>query len=81
MTSPLTRITGIWNLENLISALPAFSFAVFTRPTAEGGLGWSREETEVLLAGVRLDMRNTDIHSYLRVYVCMAFPSSKRVEG
>lgn len=34
---------------------------------SEGGLGWSREEVEVLLAGVRRDLKNTSIHAYLRV--------------
>lgn len=63
----LTWIIGIWNQENMVSGLPAMSYAVFTRPKSEGGLGWSRDEVEVLLAGVRKDMRNTNIHAYWRV--------------
>jgi hypothetical protein len=37
---------------------------MFTRPKAQGGLGWSVEELEVLLAQVRKDLKNTKIHSY-----------------
>jgi len=37
--------------------------AVFTR-----GLGWSKEQTEVFLAGVRKDMKNTKIHCYWEMY-------------
>ena len=81
MTLPLTRTIGIWNLENFSTALPSFATAIFTRPTTEGGLGWSMEETEVLMAGVRNDMRNTNIHSYFRMYVGMAIPSLKKVKS
>lgn len=48
----------------MTNALGALTLAIFTRPKAEGGIGWSREEVEVLLAGVRKDMRNTGIHAY-----------------
>lgn len=60
----LTRGSGIWNLENMVSALGALTLALFTRPENEGGLGWTREEAEVLLAGVRKDLKNTSIHAY-----------------
>ena len=43
------------------------SYALFTRPKTEGGLGWTREEVEVLLAGVRRDMRDTSIHAYIKM--------------
>lgn len=58
---------GIWNTENVIRALAAVSLAVFTWPKSENSLGWSRTEVEVLLAGVRKDMRNTNIHAYWRL--------------
>lgn len=48
----------------MTSALSALSLALFTRPKEEGGLGWTAEELEVLLAGVRKDMRDTRIHGY-----------------
>lgn len=63
----LRGIKGIWSLENFLTGISAGSLAVFTRPKSEGGLGWSKEEVEVLLAGVRKDLKNTDIHAYLRV--------------
>lgn len=59
---------GIWNHENMINALGSVSYAIFTRPKAEGGLGWSRAEVEVLLAGVRKDMKDTSIHAYWRIH-------------
>ena len=57
----------MWNMENINSALGALSLAIFTRPKSEGGLGWSTEQVEVLLAGVRKDMKNTSIHGYWRM--------------
>ncbi|MBE3043671.1 hypothetical protein IMZ48_14095 [Candidatus Bathyarchaeota archaeon] len=51
----------------MINALSAMTLAIFTRPIEEKGLGWSREETEVLLAGVRADKRNTNIHAYYQM--------------
>lgn len=54
-------------MDNYINGISAWTLALFTRPTSENGLGWSRKEVEVLLAGVRNDVRNTDIHAYLRV--------------
>ena len=64
---PLLTLAGIWNAENFYGGIAAISLAIFTRPKEEGGLGWSREELEVLLAGVRRDLRDTRIHSYYRV--------------
>ena len=43
---------GIWTYENALAGIGAASLAVFTRPTEENGLGWSREELKVLLAAV-----------------------------
>ena len=54
------------------------SLAALTRPTEEKGLGWSREEVEVLNAGVRREMRNTGVHTYVPMYVaCMTLPTYK----
>lgn len=58
---------GIWNTENLLTGLGALSLAVFTRPKEEGGLGWSTMELEVLLAGVRKDIKDTSIHAYWKM--------------
>jgi len=59
---------GAWAHENTMDALAALSLAIFTRPLGEGGLGWSVEELEVLLAGVRNDLKNLSIHSYWPIW-------------
>lgn len=43
------------------------SLAALTRPQEENGLGWSREEAEVLNAGVRRELKDTSIHAYCPV--------------
>lgn len=48
----------------MLNGLGAVTLAVFTRPESENGLGWSNEEVQVLLAGVRKDLRDTNIHAY-----------------
>ena len=58
---------GIWGMDNYLTGIGAWTLAIFTRPKSENGLGWSREEVEVLLAGVRNDVMNTNIHAYIRV--------------
>ncbi|KAI5456249.1 S-adenosyl-L-methionine-dependent methyltransferase [Mariannaea sp. PMI_226] len=59
---------GTWAHVNTMDALAALSLAVFTRAAGEGGLGWSKEELEVFLAGVRKDMNNLSIHSYWQIW-------------
>lgn len=58
---------GILTNENFVTGISAGSLAAFTRPKGEDDMGWSRIEVEVLLAGVRADLRNTNIHAYLRL--------------
>jgi len=59
------KTLGIWSHHNTMKVLSALSLAVFTR---EGFLGWQLEELELLLAGVRKDLRNRKIHAYWRIY-------------
>ena len=47
-----------------MNALQALSLSLFINV-----LGWSKEEVEVLIAGVRKDLRNPHIHGYWRVWV------------
>ncbi|RDL41874.1 Uncharacterized protein BP5553_01853 [Venustampulla echinocandica] len=54
---------GMWMHENFSTGLSGLSMAVFTR-----GLGWSQEELEAFLVGVRKDMKNTKIHGYYPIY-------------
>jgi hypothetical protein len=49
----------MWVHEDIAPSLEGLSYAAFTR-----GLGWSKEETEVFLAGVRKDINNTKLHAY-----------------
>lgn len=54
---------GLWAFQNIEPGLEGLSLAVFTR-----GLKWSKEETEVFLAGVRKDLKDTRIHAYWEIY-------------
>lgn len=54
-------------MENILNGVGAVSLATLTRPREENGLGWTREEVELLLADVRRDVRDTSIHAYFRV--------------
>jgi hypothetical protein len=53
----------MWVNEDVAPSLEGLSYAAFTR-----GLGWSKEETEVFLAGVRKDMNDTKIHAYFEMF-------------
>ena len=48
----------------MTNGLGALTLALFTRPIAEGGLGWSRGAVESLLEGVKEDLADTRIHAY-----------------
>jgi hypothetical protein len=52
-------MTGAWAHENIVSGLQGLSAALFTRV-----LNWSPEELEVLLAGVRKDLKDQKMHGY-----------------
>lgn len=61
-------IPGLWTHENALASLQSSSLAIYTRPKDQGGLGWSVEELDVLLAAVRKDLRNPAIHGYWQMY-------------
>jgi hypothetical protein len=46
----------------MTEAAPAYSLALFTRV-----LGWQKEEVEILMAGVRNDLKNLNYHLYTRL--------------
>ena len=48
----------------MLEALDAYSFALFTRV-----LGWTTEQIQLLLTGVRRDLLDRTFHGYGRVYV------------
>jgi len=65
---PRFKQIGLWAHENVMQALAGLSLAIFTRPVGEGGLGWTAEELEVLLVGVRKDFKNLSIHAYWPIW-------------
>jgi len=58
------KTLGMWYREDLLSGLQGFTVAVLTR-----GLGMSVEEVELLLVGVREDIKSNRIHIYIPVRV------------
>ncbi|KAI8660012.1 hypothetical protein NCS56_01219800 [Fusarium sp. Ph1] len=53
---------GAWNNQNASQVLESATLAPFTRV-----LGWSTEEVNLFLVGVRKDLNNPDIHAYSQV--------------
>jgi len=58
------KTIGAWCLENFLSGLEAMSLMLLTNV-----LGWSVEDVQLLLVGVRKDFKNRQIHAYFPVYV------------
>jgi hypothetical protein len=56
------KMLGTWYREDLLSGLQGFTVAVLTR-----ALGMSSEEIELLLVGVRNDIKSNKIHIYIPV--------------
>ncbi len=56
------KTLGAWYREDMLSGLQGFSVAVLTR-----GLKMSKEEVELLLIGVREDMKQNRAHVYVPV--------------
>ncbi|KXH45430.1 hypothetical protein CNYM01_00819 [Colletotrichum nymphaeae SA-01] len=50
---------GVWSGENIVAGLQGFAMAPFTR-----AFGWSKEDVDVFLVGVRNEMRDESIHAY-----------------
>jgi len=65
---PRMKEIGAWTYHDLCGGIQGLSVALFTRV-----LGWSIEELEVLLAGVRKDFRNRNQHGYFPVYALPSF--------
>lgn len=49
-------------MVNYLESLEAMTFALFTSV-----FGWSIEEIQVFLAGVRKDVRRKDVHAYFHM--------------
>ncbi|KAK4101315.1 S-adenosyl-L-methionine-dependent methyltransferase [Parathielavia hyrcaniae] len=61
---PKHKEIGAWTQANIMQALQALSIMSFTK-----GLGWSVIEVETLLAQVRRDVKNKDVHAYWPIIV------------
>lgn len=53
------RLIGAYEVEMFIMGLEGMSLRLFQK-----GLGWSPEQTNVFLVGVRKDIKNRRYHSY-----------------
>lgn len=58
------KAVALLSMENALSAAPMAAMATFTRV-----LGWSREEVEIFLVGVRKQIKDRSVHSYCPLYV------------
>ena len=62
--SPIHQKTvGAFNLVQLKEGLEGFSLALFTHV-----LGWTVDQVQVLLAGVRADLSSKDVHAQNDMY-------------
>ena len=64
---PQMKELGHWNQVNILQGLEGFCLALLTR-----GLGWEKEEVDVLVAKVSNDFRNRKIHAYFPMPVVWA---------
>jgi hypothetical protein len=55
----LHKEIGMWNNENICSGVQGFLMAALTR-----GLGWNKDEVDVLAAHTRNDVNSRSIHAY-----------------
>ncbi|KAJ5713711.1 uncharacterized protein N7483_010892 [Penicillium malachiteum] len=60
---PKLKELGRYHQLNMLEAMPPYTFALFTRQ-----LDWKRAEIEVLVAGVRRELKDLSNHLYTKVY-------------
>ena len=70
---PQFKLIGKFHNLNLLEGLQALSLAFFHR-----GLGWTKDEIEVYLVGVRKALQDKSVHAYQKMYVVplQGFPIS-----
>ncbi|CAI7643318.1 unnamed protein product [Penicillium crustosum] len=61
---PKLKELGRYHQLNMLEAMPIYTYALFSRV-----LGWTRAEIEGLLAGIRMELRDTSYHLYTKVRV------------
>lgn len=62
---PNLKRLGAWSERNWLDGVAAFSYA----PFGSRGLGWTQEEIEVFLVGVRQSISDRKYHAYQRFHV------------
>lgn len=55
---------GMWAHEAIAGSLSGLSLGYFTR-----GLHWTKEQVELFLVDVRKDMKDTEVHAWMPMYV------------
>ncbi|KAJ5210185.1 hypothetical protein N7472_000324 [Penicillium cf. griseofulvum] len=63
-SDPVQKEIGRYNQCSLLMAVESYSLALFTRV-----LGWSNNDTQIFLAGVRRDIKNPAVHTYCKLHV------------
>ncbi|KAI9927250.1 hypothetical protein MW887_003637 [Aspergillus wentii] len=61
---PKLKDLGRYHQVNMFEASGSYTYALFTRH-----LGWSREECEVLAAGMRRELKDLSLHLYTKVHI------------
>jgi SAM-dependent methyltransferase len=61
--NPLLKKVGLYLLAVILDGLEGISLGPLCR-----GLGWQKQEVDVLLAEVRTDLKNSSIHSYYSMH-------------
>ncbi|KAJ5834920.1 hypothetical protein N7447_000946 [Penicillium robsamsonii] len=61
---PKLKELGRYHQLNMLEAMPIYTYALFSRV-----LGWTRAEIEGLLAGIRLELRDTSYHLYTKLRI------------
>ncbi|KDN62690.1 putative UMTA, partial [Colletotrichum sublineola] len=69
---PHHKRIGEWNFHNFYEGAEALAMAPLTR-----GHGWSKEEVQVFTVGVRKNMRDPRVHSYLSIFPSYAITGRK----
>lgn len=67
---------GRWMLPQMLASVEPYALALLSRV-----LRWNNTEIQVLLAGVRNDIRNVNYHLYSKVYVPLLIPFGVRTTG
>ncbi|KAF6815075.1 methyltransferase domain-containing protein [Colletotrichum sojae] len=61
---PHYRELGAWNFSNFIKGIEAITMAPFTR-----GHGWTKEEVQIFLIGLRKELSDMKIHAWIPMYM------------